>query len=170
MEGADALGLIGEIGIGIVGFAGVVAALRAPGGRMGPYAAMRIGVLLGMSGTVVLLALLPFALHFAGLSVGTIWAASSSATVMMIVMNFLVLRRAGMAALPAEEEDRAPGMKFVVVAYVATLTGTIALQLANAAFLRQLWPFYVGLLALTTYSLFAFAYVLFAPSRVEVQS
>jgi hypothetical protein len=42
------------------------------------------------------------------------------------------------------------------------------LQIANAVFFRQLWPFYVGLLIITTFSLFMFAYILFAPSRVEV--
>lgn len=31
MEGADALGLIAEVGIAIAGFAGVVATLREPG-------------------------------------------------------------------------------------------------------------------------------------------
>ncbi len=120
-----------------------------------------------MSGTVVLLSLLPFAMHFVGLSVGTIWAASSSAMVMM--MNFLVVSRVSKTALPVAKEDRPPGLKFVGVAYFAMLTGNIALQLVNAASLHQLWPFYLVLLVLTTYSLFVFAYVLFAPSRVEVQ-
>ena len=58
MEGADALGLIAEVGIAIAGFAGVVAALRAPGGRMSTYAAMRIGILFVFSASTVLLALL----------------------------------------------------------------------------------------------------------------
>ena len=74
MEGGDALGLIAEVGIAIAGFAGVIAALRAPGGRIAPYAAFRIGTLLGTSALAVLLALLPFAFHFAGLTSATIWA------------------------------------------------------------------------------------------------
>jgi hypothetical protein len=168
MEGADALGLIAEVGIAIAGFAGVIATLRAPGGRIGAYAAMRIGLLLSMSGTVVLLALLPFALQFAGLSVGTLWTVSSSAMVVLVMTSSLVALRVSKTALPVAEEDRAPGMKFVSVAYFAVLIGNIVLQLANAAFFGQLWPFYVGLLALTTYSLFLFAYILFAPSRAEV--
>jgi hypothetical protein len=45
MEGADALGLIAEVGIAIVGFAGVIATLRASGGRIGSYAAVRIAML-----------------------------------------------------------------------------------------------------------------------------
>ena len=78
MEGADALGLIGEVGIAIVGFGGVIAALRAPGGTMGLYAKFRVATVLSMSATVVLLALIPFAFHYAGLTSNTIWAVSSS--------------------------------------------------------------------------------------------
>jgi hypothetical protein len=55
---------------------------------------------------------------------------------------------------------------------VATLRapGIIVLQLANALCFRQLWPFFLGLLALTAHSLLLFAYILFAPSRAEVQA
>ena len=81
MEGADALGMIAEVGIAIAGFAGVIATLRAPGGKIGTYAALRIGGLLYLSATVVLLSLLPFAFHFAGVSSRAIWGLSSGAMV-----------------------------------------------------------------------------------------
>ena len=170
MEGADALGLIAEVGIAIAGFAGVVATLRAPGGRIGAYAALRIGMLLGTSAEAVLLALLPFALHFAALSCATTWALSSSAMAVLVVTGFLVTRRFVIkGALPAPE-DRAPGLRLVAPVNMATWTAIVVLQLANVAFFHQLWPFYVGLLALTAHSLFLFAYILFAPSRSEMQS
>ena len=92
MEGADALGLIAEVGIAIAGFAGVIAALRAPGGRMGPYAAFRIGILLGQSTAVVLFALLPFALHHAGLTGGTVWTLSSAGMAGLVSLGFFVIR------------------------------------------------------------------------------
>jgi hypothetical protein len=170
MEGADALGLLAEIGIAIAGFAGVIATLRAPGGKMGSYEALRIGVLLGQSANVVLLALLPFALHFAGLSVRAIWFVSSSAMAVLVMMAFLLMLRVAKAVVPVREEDRTSGSKFVFVSTIAVTTGIVALQLGNLTFLRQLWPFYVGLLTLITQSLFAFAYILFAPSRGEVQA
>ena len=130
MEGADALGLIAEVGIAIAGFAGIIATYRAPGGRIGRYAAMRIGMLLGQSGAVVVLALLPFALYFAGLSRRAIWAVSSS-TMVLVGMSVLVTLRLSKAAVPVAEEDRAPGAKFALVSSVALITGNIALQLAN---------------------------------------
>ena len=169
MEGSDALGMIAEVGIAVAGFAGVIATLRAPGGRIGAYAAFRIGNLFGTSAEAVLLALLPFALHFAGMANATIWALSSSAMAALVAAVFLASIRIGIATAP-EPGDRAPGFRLVFGYVVAIQTGIIVLQLANAVFFRQLWPFYLGLLALTAHSLFQFAYLLFAPSRAEVQS
>jgi hypothetical protein len=168
MEGGDALALIAEIGIAIAGFAGVIATLRAPGGRVGAYLAMRIAILFVFSASAVLLALLPFAFQFADLASATIWALSSSAMLVIIGTAQFVLFRISRTALPSAPEDRAPGVGLVITYSAAILAGVHVLQLANAAFLRQLWPFYVGLLIITTFSLFMFAYTLFAPSRVEV--
>jgi hypothetical protein len=165
MEGADALGLIAEIGIAIAGFAGVVVTLRAPGGTMGNYEAMRIGALLGWSVSAVLAALLPFALHFAGLAEATIWTLSSSVLAALVVTVYLGAYRIFRALTPG---DRAPGYRFAAPLLVSIAVGAFLLQVANVLFFRQLWPFYVGLLVITTLSLFQFAYVLFAPSRAEV--
>ena len=91
--------------------------------------------------------------------------------VALVAAVFLGTIQVGFArgALPAME-DRAPGQRLFAPYAVAMPTGIIVLQLANAAFFRQLWPFYVGLLALTAHSLFLFAYILLAPSRAEVQA
>ena len=66
--------------------------------------------------------------------------------------------------------DRAPGAGLVVPLYLAIVAAIFALQFTNAMFIRELWPFFLGLLVLTAWSLFQFAYVLFAPSRAEVQA
>ncbi len=168
MEGADALGLVAEIGIAIAGFAGVVAALRAPGGRMGAYAATRIGILFAFSASAVLLALLPFAFEFADLASATIWALSSSAMLVILGTVQFVLFRIGRRVNPSAPEDRAPGTGLVRTSSIAIFAGVHVLQLANAAFFRQLWPFYVGLLVITTFSLFMFAYILFVPAKAEM--
>ncbi len=170
MEWSDALGLIAEIGIAITGFAGVVAALRAQGGRMGAYAAFRIGLLLVQSATAALLALFPFALHYAGLSSSTVWALSSSVLAGVILfVGFLagplIYRRVAPAAL----EDRAPGLRRIGPYSFAYMGVIVALQLTNVASIHMLWPFYVGLLGITGYSLFQFGWVLLAPGRTEVQ-
>ena len=59
--------------------------------------------------------------------------------------------------------------RFIAFALSFSLVAAIfASQIANAAFVRELWPFYLGLLALTAWSLFQFAYILFAPARADV--
>ena len=169
MEGGDALGLIAEVGIAIAGFAGVVATLRAPDGRIGAYATLRLGMLLGMSATVVLLALLPFAFHFGGLSTEVIWGLGSGAMVLLGAATLLAPRTFLKDQLPIETADLAHGAGRVWAITMSIHTLNFVLQAANVAFMRQLWPFYVGLLTFTETSLFAFGYILFVPSRIEVK-
>ena len=169
MEGADALGLIAEVGIAIAGFAGVVAALRAPGGRIRPYAAFRIGVLIGLSASAVLLSMLPSTLHFAGVGGESIWRLSSSVMVLLILAILLGSIRM-VARLTRAGEEGPPGLRFFAPFIVSTYASIVALQVANVAFLQQLWPFHLGLLLMTALSLVAFAYILFAPTRAEVQA
>ncbi len=165
MEGADALGLIAEIGIAIAGFAGVIAALRAPDGRIGSHTALRVGVLIGMSATVVLMAVLPFAPHHTGLGVSTMWAVSSSVMAALLLLLFIVPTRIGLR-FPAEER---PSLGWVAPVVNLTSFGlVIILQIANLVGLRELWPFLCGLVAILALSLFYFAYILFAPFRAEV--
>jgi hypothetical protein len=167
VEGADALGLIAEIGIAIAGFAGVIAVLRAPDGRIAPYAMFRIGWLLTQSGSAVLLALLPFAFHQAGLIDVAIWRLSSG--VMLVPVALLIVGPFTFAArlLPAPEAQ-APGVGVMVPIQYAIMAMNIVLQAANVTLIGQLWPFYVGLLATTAVSLLQFGWLLFAASRAEV--
>ncbi len=169
MEGADALGLIAEVGIAITGFAGVVAALRAPGGNLRPYPAFRIGVLIGLSASVVLLSMLPSTLHFAGVSGHSIWRLSSSVMVLLIVAMQLGSILAVVRLRRAREEGP-PGLRFFGPFIAATYASIVALQVANIAFQQQLWPFHLGLVLMTALSLVVFAYILFAPTGSEVQA
>jgi hypothetical protein len=123
VEGADALGLIAEVGIAIA--------------------------------------------RFAGVSSHSIWAVSSSVMVLLIVAIFLFAVRAT-SRLERAGEEGPPGLRFFAPFIVATYASIIALQVANVAFQRQLWPFHLGLLLMTALSLVAFAYILFAPTRGEV--
>jgi hypothetical protein len=168
MEGGDALGLIAEIGIAIAGFAGVIAALRSPGRKIGTVSAFRIGVLLSHSCSVVLLALLPFAFHLAGLTSTMIWTLTSGmaggVVFGLLVAIPLVLRRMGIATLGASPA----GDRWVGTFGYPYMGAIGVLQLANAASIGQVWPFYVGLLGITGFSLFLFAWTLLAPSSAEV--
>ena len=168
MEGADALGLIAEIGIAIAGFAGVVATLRAPGGMMGAYAALRIGSLLAQSAMAVLMALLPFAFHHAGLNSTATWALSSAMMLTLLAMMMLSFTYFRTKA-PLAPDESPPGMRVLKPFMLAINTMTLVLQVANVAFIRELWPFYAGLLTITATSLVNFAHILLAPSRAELR-
>ena len=121
-----------------------------------------------MSATVVLLSLLPFAFHFGGLSSGAIWSLGSGSMTGLLVALALAPYTFLKGMRPTAREDLAPGIgRFQAVA-LTTHTLNVVLQIINVALIRQLWPFYVGLLTLTALSLVAFAYVLLTPSRSEV--
>ena len=110
MEGADALGLIAEVGIAIAGFVGIVVALRAQGEPLRAYEALQVGTLLGVSAEAVLLALLPFALHFVGLGSAMTWALSSAAMLILLgtlqVVTFRLARRLQPGVRPPRETAR----------------------------------------------------------------
>jgi hypothetical protein len=167
VEGADALGLIAEVGIAIAGFVGIVVALRAQSGAIGAFDELRIGTLLGVSAVAVLLALLPFALHFGGLGSETTWALSSAAMLLLLGSLQVVMFRLGTQLNP---DIRGPAPTARMVIGTATLGTATLLQIPNLAVMHQLWPFYAGLLIITAHSLYIFALILFAPSRSEVQA
>jgi hypothetical protein len=170
MEGADALGLIAEVGIAIAGFAGVIAALRAPDRKIGIVSAFRIGMLLCYSGSVVLLALFPFALHHAGLTSNCVWTASSGTAGVVLLGSMvgipLVQRRMRIATSTAPPA----GVRWVGLFGWTYMGANVVLQLANVASIGEMWPFYVGLLTITAFSLFLFAWTLLAPASAEVSA
>ncbi len=113
--------------------------------------------------------MLPSTLHFAGVSGQGIWRLSSSMMVLLIAAILLGSIRS-VARLRRAGEEGPPGLRFFAPFIVSTYASIVALQVANVAFLQQLWPFHLGLLLMTALSLVAFAYILFAPPRGEVQA
>jgi len=89
--------------------------------------------------------------------------------VVVVVSIFLGATLVARRVLP-ETGDLAPGLRIYTIYLFVFMAGIILLQLFNVATFRELWPFYLGLLALTTHSLFTFAFILFAPSQSEVQA
>jgi hypothetical protein len=89
---------------------------------------------------------------------------AAAVVLVVIVAPTLTLLR----LTPATAEHRPPGMRWIVPFAYAYNGAIVALQLANVASIGQVWPFYVGLFALTALSLFQFAWMLVAPARAEV--
>ena len=78
MEGASTLELLAELAIGVLGFSGIVAAIGQRGsGEWVPMDRSRFFVMVFSGALVIILALLPFPLHYAGLEVASLWSWSS---------------------------------------------------------------------------------------------
>ncbi len=171
MDDADALGVIAEIGIAVAGFAGVVAALRAPDGRLGSYTAFRVGVLLGMSAAVVVLSLFPIALLQGGLADSMVWVVASAVMGLVVFSVFIVAVPLAFKRTlwPSEAAESPAGTRWVRPLAFTWMGMVVMLQIANVASIGELWPYYAGLVAITAYSMFQFAWILLAPARSEAQ-
>lgn len=90
--------------------------------------------------------------------------------VILIVLTLLVPLWIFRRVAPDAAEDRTPGIRLIGPISIALTLSIVVLQVVNVVFIRDLWPMVAGLLATMALSLFSFGYILFAPSRVELQS
>jgi hypothetical protein len=94
MIGQNELIALAEIGVGLVGFSGVVFAIRRRDEAQ-PWSNFRALALITTSFLVLFLALLPLAVHAFGLSGPTLWRLSSAAALVLalssVVAVFLVM-------------------------------------------------------------------------------
>jgi hypothetical protein len=86
MEGAGTLELLAELAVGVLGFSGIVAAIgRRASGELGPLDQRRFGAMVLIAALVVVLALLPFPLHYAGLREVQLWSWSSGIAALLSI-------------------------------------------------------------------------------------
>ena len=118
-----------EVGIGLVGFSGIIAALRAGRGTWSEADRLSLQILLGASGWAILFSLIPFvALDF--LPSGVAWNVLSFvyAAVFVSIASFRLL------------EFRSRNLSKQAVARIVLATGSAALVLvANGCLLGAAW-------------------------------
>lgn len=78
MQGREALSTIAEVGLGLAGFTGILAALGRSSATFSRPEVLRLLLLLVSSLGAVFLALFPFALHESGVSGAACWRLSSA--------------------------------------------------------------------------------------------
>jgi hypothetical protein len=150
MEGASTLEILAELAVGVLGFSGIVAAIARRGSvgwsrldRRRFFSMVYLGAL------VIVLALLPFPFHHAGLQAASVWGWSSGLGAIAIVLATLGLRRASPAdRVPVMAED--PEVSKLALGYglLATL-GSPVLLVLNALgifFERTFTPYLVAVL------------------------
>ncbi len=160
MQGSDVLTVIGEIGVALAGFSGIVVALRQRSVESwSPTEVLRLRFMLYGSVSTVVSALLPFVPHHLGASPVLTWSVSSLllAVLLGLVGFFSVTRitplRSGLSS------------RWWVVYMLGTVV-TFAALIANAAGLLGgpgLGLYLVGVVVLLFYAITLFVRLVLAP-------
>jgi hypothetical protein len=91
MEHAGILQSLAELSVGVLGFSGVVAVLgRRSAGEWTVVDRVRFFAMVRLTVSVLVLAVLPFPFHSAGLTDALTWAWCSSIAALVVVLNFVV--------------------------------------------------------------------------------
>jgi hypothetical protein len=150
MEGAGTLELLAELAVGVLGFSGIVAALarRAPG-EWAPIDQRRFFSMVLIGALVVILALLPFPLHYAGLGTSSLWGWSSGLGAVLVVSVAVGVVRTSPGAGPlAMYRDPEVNNAALALGIVATYGSPLLLFLnaAGVLFDRAFAPYLVAVL------------------------
>jgi hypothetical protein len=144
MEPVELLTAIIEASVALLGFSGLVIALgRRASGEWSPVEKLRLRLLLGIGVILLACTLLALTLLSAELSHAVVWASSSVAWV-VLGGPFTVW---GFSSASRIIEDDALSVTYRVVV-AAVMVATAAILVANAIFLQEFWPFFLGLAVL----------------------
>ncbi len=142
-----------EIGIGMAGFAGIIAAIRQRDvSSWDPHDRVLLQMLFTASAAAILFSLLPTLLAEGGLATATTWRVGS----LVLVAWFI--------GAPAYRfyQARQPGVRFVIArGIMAMLVPILVLQIANL-FLGASWPYLVGVTAILVNGFVTFIALLFS--------
>ena len=169
MEGASTLELLAELAVGVLGFTGIVAAIgQRASGEWTPFDQIRFFSMVFVGALVIILALLPFPLHYAGLEAASLWSWSSGVGALLSFFFFIGLVRATPNA-GVMEMYRDPEASNVALGYgLLSGFGSLLLLCLNAMgllFDRTFTPYLVAVLLLFSFTLVAFVRIL----QAEVQ-
>jgi hypothetical protein len=150
MEYAGILQLLAELAISVLGFSGVVAVLgRRSAGEWTLVDRVRFFTMVRLTVSVLILAVLPFPLHSAGLVGETIWGWCSGIAALVVVLN-LVVAFIDNAFARSVLNDR--GTSRLAIAYIFISASTaVALFAVNATGIgleRSFTPYLVATLLL----------------------
>jgi hypothetical protein len=147
-----------EIGIGMAGFAGIIAAIRQREvSTWDPHHRVLLQMLFTAAAAAIFFSLLPTLLAESGLPVVTTWRVGSIALITWFI------------GAPAYRlyQARQPGVRFVIARGVIAMVVPIILLLsANVAFFCTSWPYLVGILGILVNGFVTFLALLFGEQGV----
>jgi hypothetical protein len=144
MDQVELLTAIIEASVALIGFSGLVVALgRRASGEWSPGDKTRLGTLLAIGFILLACALIALILLSAGLSGAVVWALSSVVWVVLVlpVSVWAFSRVVGNPADPTTPLS-------VLAVNLGALAAAAAVQVANAAYLAEFWPFLLALAVL----------------------
>jgi hypothetical protein len=146
-EAHDTLAIFAEVAVALAGFSGIVIAFgRRSLGSLSRLEIRRLSNLFILSGAALLISLLSLALlHLPVLEAPTQWR-WSSATLFVVFTPWLTWDILQITRLEAAE--RAQINTPLIVIADALAIATLFLQLVNAIYLLQAWPFLFGLVVI----------------------
>jgi hypothetical protein len=157
--GEEVLLTTAEVGVAFAGFASVVTVFqRREDGAWTEADVVRFRLMIATSLSVVLLALLPFAIAFFGAGEEAVWAVCSA-----LLAAHLVLFLALVAGRSLRLASAGALSRLVAWGFLGGAAITLALQVCNVVgfvFAREVGPFFVGLLYLLVLSGISFARLL----------
>ena len=145
MDQVELLTAIIEASIALIGFSGLVIVLgRRSSGEWSAADKTRLTVLLATGFILLACTLMALILLSAGLSHTIVWALSSVVWVVLVIpVAVWVVSR--VVRDPAEPTG---GLTYFLVANLAVIAAGGAVQVANAAYLAEFWPFFLALAVL----------------------
>jgi len=159
MDPTELLTAMVEASIALMGFSGLVVVLgRRSSGEWFPGDQTRLINLLGIGFVLLACTLGALILASAGLRDATVWALSSVVWLTVSLPYAVWLSRRVVWVPPEPPAPREPAKRWApyfgggLAAYVATA----GLQVANAAFLAEFWPFLLGLAVLLIFGVTQF--------------
>jgi hypothetical protein len=143
------LSIFAEVAVALAGFSGIVIAFgRRKVGALTALERRRLSNLFMLSGMVLFMAMLCMALlHVAALETHLLWA-GSSALIFLLATPWLALDTIRLRRLEASE--RADIKIYVLIPFNTMGVAALLLQVFNAFWLQEAWPFFLVLVVAIT--------------------
>lgn len=165
IEGADPLLAIAEVGVALAASTGIIMALTAERGAWRPFDRFRVLMLLQSSLGATVLALLPFAFDYGGLSAAALWRWCSGT-----LAAYLLLFPLPFFLSMFRSEPRADLRPAIAIVLSSWLAAVLVVQLLNASglvFHGSLAAYFFGLLSMVCWASVIFVLLIFVRPRSE---
>lgn len=141
----DVLLTLAEISIAFAGFASVVAIFQKETEDDRAFDLFRFWTMLEFSLATLAFALLPFPLHFLGLSESTIWGIGSASVILFIAGHQFVVGRWIRSDDPGVAASVTPTLSFMAAVVYLVIVVLQILNLLGLGFERSFGPYLAGL-------------------------